>query len=112
MAELRKLRRQFISYTKMAQLCQRVCPVTEERSIVAVWLLVVHVMSWCSSKKTKRYQMVEGPRHVVTNVILYRHPDAEHCHTPCSQRVAAKKYWVLVTPESNSHELRDAELFS
>uniref|UniRef100_A0A8C4FDU6 Protein KTI12 homolog n=1 Tax=Dicentrarchus labrax TaxID=13489 RepID=A0A8C4FDU6_DICLA len=66
MAELRKLRRQFISYTKMHPtentghisnilFLQRngsskdFVPVAEERSVVAVWLLVVHVMSRCTA---------------------------------------------------------------
>lgn len=63
-------------------------PVAEERSVVAVWLLVVHVVSRCTTQQTERHQVIEGPRQIVANVVLHRHPDAEYCDAPRSHWVA------------------------
>ncbi|TNN57019.1 Protein KTI12 [Liparis tanakae] len=104
MAELRKLRRQFISYTKMhptentGHICNIIflrrkggakdsVPVAEERGVVAVGLLVVHVMSRRSAQQTERHQVVQSPRQVITYVVLHGHPDAENGDAPRGQRV-------------------------
>lgn len=84
----------------------------KERSVVTARLLVVHVMSRCTTKQTERHQMVEGPRQVVAYVVLHRHPDAEDRHGPCGQRVTLQKNRILVAPESHSHQLWDTELLS
>ena len=79
-------------------------PVAEERSVVAVRLLVVHVVSWCPPQQTKRHEVIETPWQVIAYVVLHRHPDTENCDTPCGQWVAFQNKGVLVAPESDCHQ--------
>lgn len=46
-------------------------PVAEEGGVVAARPLVVHVVSRCTAQQTERHQVVEGPRQVVTYVVLH-----------------------------------------
>lgn len=85
-------------------------PVTKERSKVAAGPLVVHVVSRSAAQQPERHQVVEGPRQVVADVVLHRHPDAENRDAPRAQRVALEQNGVLVAPEANSHEFGDAEV--
>lgn len=69
-------------------------------------------MSRCTAQQTKRHQVAETPRQVISYVVLHRQPDTEDCGAPHGQWVALQNNRVLVAPETNSDQLWDAETLS
>lgn len=67
-------------------------------------------MSRGAAQQTERHHVVEGPRQVVANVVLHRHPDAENRDAPSAHWVALEQKGILVAPEAHRHEFGDAEV--